>query len=370
MLNFKKKSFKRFDLVIFITVLALSIYGLIIIKSATLNRNPTRYLKQQGISIIIGIIIIFLLTMMDYRILGKLYMPIYIVSNIMLIIVLLIGVGGAGAEEFGARWIEIGGFRFQPSEFVKIGIIISLAKFIDKNKSRINQPFTLLKILAFAGLPILLIAAQPDAGTALVFVFFTAMMLFVAGIEWKYIGYALGAGLISLPVIWMNLKSHQKNRIFDFLNPERDPTGTGYQAIEAKIAIGSGKIFGRGLYQGVQTQYNFLPEKHTDFIFAVLMEELGFIGGMGLIILYIILLIRFIRVAQNSKDLFGSLVVVGITSMFIFHIFQNIGMTIGLMPITGIPLPFLSYGGTFMLVNMISVGLILSIGIHREGLNF
>lgn len=367
MFNLKKKSFKKFDFVLFFTVIALSIYGLIIVKSATLNLNPSRYLKQQGAAILLGLIAIFIFSIMDYQILGRLYLPIYIVSNIVLVVVLLFG---SGDKELGARWLEIGSFRFQPSEFVKIGIIISLAKVIDKNKRTINQPFTLLKVLSFVLLPTALVAAQPDAGTALVFIFFTALMLFVAGLEWRYIGYAVATGLVSLPILWLNLRPHQKDRIFDFLDPERDPTGSGYQAIESQIAIGSGKVFGRGLYQGVQTQHNYIPEKQTDFIFAVLAEELGFIGGIGLIVLYSILLIRFIKIAKKSEDLFGSLVVVGITAMFTFHIFENIGMTMGLMPITGIPLPFLSYGGTFMLMNMICIGIVLSIGMHREGLSF
>lgn len=368
MFNLKRKSFKKFDFILFFTTIALCIYGLILIKSATLSFNSTKYLKSQSIAIVIGIIAIFALVLIDYQFLGKIYIPIYVVSNLLLIAVLI---WGFGDETWGSRsWLNIGGIVFQPSEFVKIGLIISLSKFIDNHKDTINEPFTLFKILAFAGFPILLIWKQPDAGTSIVFAFFIALMLFIAGLEWRYIGYAVGSVLVALPILWLKLKPYQKDRIFDFLEPERNPTGTNYQAIQGKIAIGSGKIFGRGLYQGVQTQYNYIPEKQTDFIFAVLVEELGFMGGMLLLIMYFILIHRFIKIARNSRDLFGSLMVVGISAMLVFHIWENIGMTMGLMPITGIPLPFLSHGGTFLLINMVGVGIALSVGMNRDGLNF
>ena len=195
-------------------------------------------------------------------------------------------------------------------------------------------------------------------------------MLFAANIDWKYIGATMGVGLISLPLLWFSLKPYQKRRIFSFLDPESDPTGSAYQAIESRIAIGSGKVFGRGLFKGGQTQYGFLPEKQTDFIFAVVGEELGFIGGLILILLYFLMLFRLIQIAKNSKDTFGSLMVIGFTAMFLIHIWENIGMTIGLMPITGIPLPFMSYGGTFQLINLVCIGIALSVGVRKEGLNF
>lgn len=368
MFNLKKKSIKRFDFVLLSTMIMMCIFGLIMINSTTLSFDTNRYIKSQSIAMIVGLLAIGLLVLMDYEFLGKLYVPIYIASNLLLVATVIWGFGG---ERWGSdSWLSIGGFVFQPAEFVKIGLIISLAKFIDKNKETVNQPFTLIKILAFAGLPVLLIMMQPDAGTAMVFVFFIALMLFVAGIKWKYIGYAFGTLLVSLPVLWFSLAQYQRDRFFDFLEPERDPTGTGYQAIQAKIAIGSGKIFGRGLYKGVQTQYNYIPEKETDFIYSSLVEELGFIGGISVIILYLIFLNRLIKIAQNSTDLFGSLMVSGIAAMFVFHIWENIGMNIGLMPVTGIPLPFFSQGGTFLLISMVSVGISLSVGMKRDGLNF
>ncbi|NLW22542.1 MAG: rod shape-determining protein RodA [Tissierellia bacterium] len=368
MFNLKKKSFKKFDFVLFFAVLLLCIYGIIMIKSATLSFETNRFVKVQSLSTILGFIGIVILVLMDYQFIGKLYIPIYGVCVLLLVAVALFG---TGKESWGAdSWLSIGGFTFQPAEICKVGVIIFLAKFIDNHKSDINNPITLLKIIILAGIPILLIAKQPDLGTALVFVFFIGVMLFAAGIRWKYIGYAILAGIFSLPVLWFSLDPYQRDRIFNFLDPERDTSGSGYQALQSKIAVGSGKIFGRGLFKGTQTQYNYLPEKQTDFIFAVVVEELGLIGGLTAILLYFILLYRLIRIAKNSKDTFGSLMVIGFVAMFTIHIFENIGMTIGLTPITGIPLPFLSYGGTFQLINLLCIGIALSVGIHREGLNF
>lgn len=368
MLNLNKKNYKQFDYILFITTLVLCGYGIMAIMSATLSFDTLSYVKTQGIATGLGIFAIIILVILDYQLLGKLYIPIYVVCNLLLVAVLI---WGFGAERWGAdSWLQIGPVSFQPAEFVKIGLIISLAKFIDDNKESINDPFTLLKILVFALLPVLLILLQPDAGTAMVFIFFIAAMLFIGGVKIRYFLYALGIGLLSLPVLWFKLDPYQRDRIFNFLEPERDISGTGYQAMQGKIAIGSGKVFGRGLFEGVYTQFNYIPAKETDYIFAVLVEELGFIGGAGLIFLYFILLSRFVRVAKRSKDMFGSLMVVGFFAMFLFHIWENIGMTIGLMPITGIPLPFMSYGGTFQLTNLICIGIILSVAVHKDELSF
>lgn len=368
MFNLKRKAFKNFDFILLITVLLLCIYGIIMIRSATLSFENPRYVKVQTLATILGFVGILVLVLMDYQIIGKLYIPIYVVCILLLVAVLVFG---TGEDQWGANsWLYIGSFGFQPSEICKVGIIIFLAKLIENNKNKINEPLTLLKILALCGFPVLLIALQPDLGTAIVFIFFIVAMLFAAGLDWKYFGYAFLAGIVSLPILWFNLEDYQKKRIFSFLDPESDLSGSGYQAMQSKIAIGSGKVFGRGLFEGVQTQYNYIPEKQTDFIFAVVGEELGLIGGLALIILYFILLYRFIKLAKNSKDTFGAMVLTGFAAMFLFHIWENIGMTIGLMPITGIPLPFMSYGGTFQLINLLCVGIALSISVHKEGLNF
>jgi len=328
--------------------------------------NP--YVKTQTLAFLLGFFAVFLLIFIDYEVYGNLYLLIYAVSNILLVAVLLFGFG---EDQWGARsWLSVGPITFQPSEIAKIGIIISLSKFIDKNESTLNHPLTLLKILAFAGFPIFLILLQPDFGTAMVMVFFISIMLFISGISIKYIVSAVVLGIISLPIMYSNLEEFQLNRIRVFFNPSLDPQGAGYQVLQSKIAIGSGKLFGRGLFEGVQNQYGFLPAKETDFIFAVIGEELGLIGGLILIFLYAVLLYRMIKLSKNALDTFGSLMVIGFTGMILFHIFENIGMTIGLTPVTGIPLPFISYGGTFMLVNMICIGLSLNVGLKKEGLEF
>lgn len=368
MFSFNKKSFKRFDFILLISVILLSLLGLLLVKSATINTGSNKLVRSQSIAMILGVIMIVVVGIMDYHFLGKLYIPIYVICNLMLVAV---AIWGFGKEQWGAdSWISIGGVIFQPSEFVKIGIIISLAKFIDNHKESINEPFTLLKILLFVSPPILLILKQPDAGTAIVIVFFIALMMFTAGLKTQYIGYAVICGIAAFPVLWFKLDTYQKNRFFDFLQPERNMSGSGYQVVQSKIAIGSGKIFGRGLFQGVQTQLNFIPEKQTDFIFPVLVEEFGFLGGMSLILLYLVFLHRLVKIAKNTEDVFGSTMVVGITGMFLFHIWENLAMTMGMMPVTGIPLPFISHGGTFLLINMICIGIVLSVGMHREGLNF
>ncbi|MEY8302841.1 rod shape-determining protein RodA [Anaerosalibacter bizertensis] len=368
MMSFKKNFFKKFDLILFTSVMLLCAYGLIIIMSATASYENSRFIKVQAITIGIGILAIFFISSIDYGILENLYIPIYVFSNILLMAVLIFGTGD---KNWGARrWFKIGSFQFQPSEIVKIGVIISFAKIVDKNKSNINNPFVLLKVLLFAAIPIGLIILQPDYGTAAVFMFFIVVMLFSAGLDLKYFGYALIIGIISLPIIWFSLDGIRKNRILVFLNPEHDTSASGYQAMQTIIAVGSGKLFGRGLFKGVQTQFGYLPEKQTDLIFAVVGEELGLMGGLTLLSLYFVLLYRLIKIAKETEDDFGSLMVIGISAMISIHVWQNIGMAIGLMPITGIPLPFISYGGTSLLVNMICIGIALSVGMKKEGLKF
>lgn len=368
MLKNKKNFWKRFDFILFFTVILLNIYGLVMIYSAT-GDNAMQYIKVQSIALFLGFVAIAFFTFVSYDIFGKFYIPIYVLCNILLLAVLIFG---TGEVETGARsWLSVPGLgTFQPSEPIKIGIIICVAKLIDNNKETINKFPTLLKILLFAGLPIALIMKQPDYGTAFVFMFFLIIMLFAAGLNIKYYIYAASAALIAAPIAWMKLRPFQKKRILDFLNPSRDPLGSGYQVTQSKIAIGSGKGLGRGLFNGVQAQFGYIPENHTDFIFAVIGEELGLIGGLALIVLYFIMVYRLIKIAREAKDLFGSLIVIGICAMMVFHIWENIGMTMGLMPVTGIPLPFISYGGSFLLLNMACIGLALSVGMRKDGLNF
>jgi rod shape determining protein RodA len=372
----KENKLKRFDFMLFFTTIALCVFGFIMINSATMSKvsGSEPYLKTQIAAFALGLVALFVLVVIDYDIYGSFYIPIYGVTIVLLIYVLI---NPVKASEWGdvRSWIAIGPIVFQPSELAKFGVIISVSKFIDINKENLNNPAVLIKVLVFAFIPVALILMQPDLGTSLVFIFFIAVMIFIAGIDRKYIIAVLIIGLIFLIIgliafysimqDYTPRENYQVDRIVTFFYPELDPEDTGYQVIQSKTAIGSGLLYGRGLYEGVQNQLGYLPTKETDFIFAVIGEELGLLGGLLLLSLYAILLYRLIRIARHASNLFGSLMVSGITAMLFFHIFENIGMTMGLLPVTGIPLPFISSGGTFMLINMVSIGLSLSVGMKR-----
>jgi len=373
----KDNKIKRFDFILLFTTLILCMYGFLVIKSATmsLSLGSDKFLKTQTIAFFLGLICALVLVVIDYDLYGTFYLHIYVLTNILLIYALI---NPVKASDWGdvRSWISIGPVVFQPSEIAKFGVIISLAKFIDINKENINEPLVLLKVLIFAFFPVGLILLQPDLGTALVFIFFIAVMIFAGGIDYKYVTIvlilAIVLAIIAIGAFFYIMKDYQVgenyqfDRIVNFVYPELDPTDTGYQVIQSKTAIGSGLIYGRGLFKGVQNQLGYLPTKETDFIFAVIGEELGFIGGIFLLVLYALLLFRLIRIAKQTTNMFGSLIATGITAMLFFHIFENIGMTMGLMPVTGIPLPFVSYGGTFMLVNMFSIGLCLGVGMKKN----
>lgn len=372
----KENKFKRFDFMLFFITIALCILGFIIINSATMSKlsGSAPYLRTQSIAFFLGLISLVVLVFIDYEIYGMLYIPIYGVSIILLLYALI---NPVNATEWGnvRSWVAIGPVVFQPSEVAKFGVIISVAKFIENNRDEIDNPIVLIKILTFAFFPVLLILLQPDLGTALVFIFFICVMIYIAGINQKYIVTVLIIGLVLLIIGMIFLfnimqdyklnEDYRLDRIVTFFYPELDPEDTGYQVIQSKTAIGSGMLTGRGLNKGVQNQLGYLPTKETDFIFAVIGEELGFLGGLLLLSLYAMLLYRLIKIAKSCGSLFGSLIVTGIAAMLFFHIFENVGMTMGLMPVTGIPLPFISSGGTFMLLNMISIGLALSVGMKK-----
>lgn len=363
-----KKKFLLFrghqvDYVLLFTVLALCILGIVVLSSATLTMGPSSYIKKQGFATLLGFLILLGLMRIDYRIFKKYYLVFYGLGLLLLLATLVFG---HGESSWGSRsWLRIGPINFQPAEFVKLELVFTLAVFLEK-KEDINEPLQLISVLVFALVPVGLILLQPDFGTAMVFVFIITTMLFFANISWKYILGALVAGLLMLPISYPFLNDFQKDRILDFLNPSENTQGSGYQANEAQIAIGSGRFSGKGLYKGSQTQYNFIPTKQTDSIFPVLVEELGFIGGACLIFLYGLMLYRLVDIARTSRDQCGRYLTVGYTAMFFIHIWENVGMNMGLMPITGIPLPFLSYGGTFQLVNLIALGLILSVHYHKR----
>jgi rod shape determining protein RodA len=352
------------------TVAAIIVISLVIIGSATHINTPSdeRYwfVQRQGIFAIINGLLIFFLLNFDYKMLQHYGNRLYIFNLIMLVAVMVLGQSALGAQ----RWIQIGPITVQPSEFSKIIMIISLAAILEDKIGKLNTFKDLLPIAAYLGVPFLLVLKQPDLGTSLVFLAIFIGMIFAAGVNLRLLAMIFGAGIACLPVLWHFLKDYQKMRIMVFMDPNVDPLGSGYHIIQSKIAIGSGMLFGKGLFGGTQSQLNFLPENHTDFIFAVVGEELGFVGAAILLILYLILLYRGVKIAREASDNFGMLLAVGISSMLAFHVLVNVGMTTGIMPVTGIPLPLMSYGVSSLTTNMMSIGILLNIYMRRQKILF
>ncbi len=286
----------------------------------------------------------------------------------MLTLILLVTVLFTEPINGATSWFKIGPISFQPSELGKIALVLGLGKIIEyfKNKKLLNKPFAVLTILAFAAVPILLVIKQPDYGTAMVLIAITVFMLFAGGINYKYIIGAIILAAIAVPIAYNYiLPAHAKSRIDVFLNPQSDPQGAGYNIIQAELAVGSGQLLGMGLLEGNQTQLGYLPMKVTDFIYAVIGEEMGFIVSTLVVVLFVLLIIRGFYIAKMTSDVYGMLVATGISTMYLAHFLENVGMNIGLMPITGIPLPFISYGGSAMLTNFVGLGLLLSVNGNR-----
>lgn len=352
--------------------------SVVILSSATANigPEPLYYVKKQLIWIALGICAAVAVISFDYTKLVKYYHFLYGALIIMLLMVIVIGEVSHGSRQ----WLAVGPFLFQPSEFGKLIMIICFATFLVKRGGELSRLRDLIPGFLYFFVPTGLVLAQGDLGTVLVFVAIFFGMLYLAGARpallLGIIGTGLGIAVLALALhlsplhLPLPLQEHQINRLIVFIDPYRDPQGAGYNIIQSLVAIGNGGFWGRGLYHGSQVQLNFLPEHHTDFIFSVVGEELGFLGAGFLLLLYYNLISRTIRATFQAKELFGRLLVGGIVSMWLFHILENIGMTIGVMPITGIPLPFLSAGGSFMLTNMIAVGLIMNIHLRREKMLF
>lgn len=335
-----------------------SLYGLILIASATYSSGSLSNVIVQSVAIVLGIIIMLVLKALDFEILLELNKIIFILYTALLILVLVIGTGRAETGTNG--WISLGPVNIQPSEFAKIGFILTFAAHLNAVSDKINSFKSICLLMLHLLIPLALILLQPDYGTAMVFIFIAIIMLFFAGLKLRYFLIAGGAFLACAPFIWMFLDEFQKNRILVFLNPELSPTGAGYNVIQSKLAVGSGMMFGKGLFKGTQTQMDFLPGKHTDFIFAVAGEELGFLGSILIIALLCAIIFILIKNAAEVKKNSGSYILAGIAAMLIFQSFENIGMCIGIMPVTGIPLPFFSYGGSSILTTFISTGIALS----------
>ena len=359
---------KNFDFLLAILVLLASVFGIIMISSAA--PSPIKYTIVQSVAFVLGVFAIAVIMILDYEYLAKISLYIYAVSVILLILVLIPGIG---TYENGARsWFRFGSLiGIQPAEFVKLAFIITFSRHLSEVDDLIDRPRNVIFLLGHLAILVGLILFQPDFGTAVVFVFIAISMLFAAKINWKYIATGVGSVAVMLPLAWFfALKPYQKERIINLFNPENDPSGTGYQVIQSKIAIGSGKFFGTGLYKGGSQYNNFLPERHTDFIFSVVCEELGFLGGLIAMLLLIGIVVRCLIIGVNARNNTGFYICVGVAGMFAFHIIENIGMCIGIMPVTGIPLPFFSYGGSSMLSNLIAIGLVLNVKYRSKSINF
>lgn len=361
----KKKLLKNIEWGILICTILLIGIGMIALYSSTQSLGFDE-LKKQVMWLLISIPIVIMIVSIDYELITNVSKIGYGIILILLVLVLFTTpVNGA------TSWFDIGPFSFQPAEFAKIFVILLLAKGIVKvqkqDKNDISKPLKLFLVLLIVAVPVLLIIKQPDYGTALAFLVATIFMLFVSGINKKYIIVAILSVIIIVPLLYFFvLPEHAKTRIDVFLNPNLDPRGAGYNVIQSKLAIGAGQVFGMGVTKGNQTQLGFLYPKTTDFIFSVIGEEMGFIIGAGVIVLYVILITKAIYVAKTAKDDLGSYIAMGIAGIFMFHMVENIGMTMGLLPITGVPLPFVSYGGSSLLTNFVLIGLLLNISARRK----
>lgn len=362
--------FRQFDYAFFIAILILSAIGILVLSSATLTmKSGSRMMTIQIVSLALGIIIALILGAMDYKDFKILGIVFYIISIFLLVVVLFIG---KGETDWGSKsWLRFGGIGIQPAELAQITFVIIVSIFLERIKEGNPDKKNILKLFFYTALPIGLVMLQPDFGMVIVFLFMFIVLIFVYGIKYKLILAGAGTFLLSLPFLWFFvLNDNRKSRIFSFLNPEADPLGSGFNVMRSKTAIGSGQFLGKGIYQGIQTQNQGVPVRESDFIFSVVGEELGFIGAVIIIILIAFILLKCLHIAKNSRDLFGSFLVVGLTGMMGIHFIENIGMCIGLLPVTGIPLPFVSYGGSAMVTNYIAVGIILSVSIRRRKVIF
>ena len=402
----QKNKFLSLDFTLSFILTCLMAIGLIAVYSAThlTIQSGGGYFSKQLTIAIFGFVLMFAIAFIPFRYIQRSSYIFYGLSILLLIFVLIFGSRGFGAE----RWLAIGSLRLQPSEFCKLATIMAVANYISKSDVDINKFKHFFVVISLIIIPFVLIARQPDLGTSLVFLAIILPLLYWSGLNWFYL-FVIIAPLITLilsfnfyafliwmivvsiilvlsrqkpiiligvfllhifvglitPVLWGQLKPYQQQRILTFANPEADPQGAGYQIIQSKVAIGSGGIWGKGFLQGTQTQLRFLPAQHTDFIFSVIGEEWGFSGALVVLLLFTLLIIYLIYLASLVRSKFSSLVIVGITTVLFFHIVVNIGMTIGLAPVTGLPLPFISYGGSFLLSMFLMMGIIMNFSMNR-----
>lgn len=396
----------RIDFFIVLIVALLSTAGLLAVYSATYpaEGGSSDFFNKQLLFMLVGFALMLSVNYIPMRLIQKAAFPFYFFTIIMLFLVLLIGVRGYGAE----RWLAIGSIKIQPSELAKLATVLAISKYLSDRESDINRFKSLAVVISLIVVPLLLIVRQPDLGTSLVFLALLIPLLFWTGLDWfslfvlvspivtailsfnfytfliwmllilvflvlsqkkLYVLISvfilhIGFGLMT-PVMWSQLRPYQQQRILTFANPEADPQGAGYQIIQSRVAIGSGGIWGKGFLEGSQTHLKFLPAQHTDFIFSVIGEEYGFAGVLFILSLFLALLLYLSRLATIVKATFASTTLIGIVTILFFHIFVNVGMTVGLAPVTGLPLPFLSYGGSFLLSTFLMLGVALNMSNNR-----
>lgn len=365
-----RKLLRELDFKVLITIILIVIFGTLNIYSATYMKYGIYYLRTQLMWLVLGLFVTYIILCIDYTLLQNYAHIFYWAAMILLLINDTVF---RGAVVNGASsWIRIGSVGIQPSEFAKLAMIIMLSKKISDMDGQINNIKNFATLAAYALLPMMLIVIQPDMGMTMVCFFIVLGMFFIAGLELKIIGWGFAGVTGFIALIW-NLSlmpTYWKNRLISFVNPGTDELGSGLQLLQSKIGIGSGGLLGKGYMNGTQVSGGFIPEASTDFIFAVVGEEWGLIGALALVSLFGYIIFKFIDIAKTSKDLFGSMLSIGIISTFIFSVLQNIGMTIGIMPITGITLPFMSSGGSSMLTSFMGVALVLNVGMRRKKINF
>jgi rod shape determining protein RodA len=365
---------RRLDWVLIASVGALVAYGLWAVADITrhdVTGNPHYYVARQAVYAAIGLLCLLAAVLIDPEVYRTRWRAIFGGTCLLIALVLL-----TGPIRGSRRWLDLGFFRFQPSEFGKVLFVLALAGFLAERSRRLNEPRTTLAAVGLALVPIFLVFLQPDFGSALVYCAAIAAMLLIAGTPWWHLG-ALAAGVVAAAVLVLGLlpaagapvlKSYQQHRLTGFLNPDSDPGGTTYNITQSKNAIGAGQFHGRGPNNATQTTLNFLPEHHTDFVFASLAEERGFVGAAFLLMLYLLVVWRGLRIVTLAREPFSAIVAGGLVVALLFQVFVNVGMTMGIAPITGIPLPFVSVGGSSMIANLIAVGLLLSIHMRAKGI--
>lgn len=367
-----RRLIKNFDWVTFSIIITIAVIGIMTIYSATRHplpggEMPSYYMKQLH-WLIISILSLIAIISFDYIWLKRFSYVLYGFGMFLLLLVLVLGRTGMGAQ----RWLNLGLFSFQPSEVFRLLYVITISRYLSEVHGKIGLASLLKAFFLLAFIPLILLMKQPDLGTAVILILVFLSVILIKGLYRKAVVLVVLIGLVSVPflghILWEGLRDYQKNRLVAFLEPEIDPSGIGYHINQSKVAIGSGSLIGKGYLRGTQGPFRFLPEKHTDFIFAIFAEEWGFAGSLILLFFYLSLILRGLDTARKAKDEFGSLLALGISFMFTIYFFVNVGMTLGIMPVVGVPLPFLSYGGTSLLANFIAAGILINIRTRRFAL--